>query len=215
MALGMAMDDTCMAHTHLSMHTHQYSMLARSVPDDLRGGEAAEDVMRLRHHNRRLAPRGLRSVVSPHMVPARLLQVINSVLSGTRGSGCVPWASLSPWECRAAQSHRTTSEEATWGEASDRAVLAGSGRGCRIPVECGLAIAASKMRGESFGSAAMPDGGAMIKHGRFCGSPPGCGTSLTISQPKPGWRTKAWRRTDVTTQNSRVENDDRDRWTRS
>jgi len=39
------------------------------------------------------------------------------------------------------------------------------------------------MRGENAGSATMPDGGAMIKHGRFCGSIPGCGTSRTIDQP--------------------------------
>ena len=141
--------------------------------------------MRLRHHNRRLAPCGLRSDVPPHMAPARLLQMTNSVSSGTRGTGCVPRASLSPWECRTAQSRRATSEEATWGlargEASDHAQVAGSGRGCGIPVVCGLAIAASKMRGESFGSAAMPLGGAMIKHGRFCGSVPGCGTSRTMT----------------------------------
>ena len=62
-------------------------------------------------------------------------------------------------------------------------LVAGSGRGCLIPVECRLAIAASKMRGENAGSATMPDGGAMIKHGRFCGSIPGCGTSRTIDQP--------------------------------
>ena len=44
-------------------------------------------------------------------------------------------------------------------------------------------MAASKMRGENAGSATMPDGGAMIKHDRFCGSIPGCGTSRTIDQP--------------------------------
>ena len=146
------------------------------LPDDLRGGEAAEDVMRLRHHNRRLAPRGLRSDVSPHMVPARLLQVRTASRAAPEASRGQP----QPLGVSSRPEPPVTSEEATWGEASDRAVLAGSGRGCRIPVECGLAIAASKMRGESFGSGAMPDGGAMIKHGRFCGSIPGCGTSLTM-----------------------------------
>ena len=66
-----------MAHAwHEHLHgTHAQVACLAHLPGGLRGGEAAEDVLWLRHLHRRPASSGLRSDVSPHLVPARLLQM--------------------------------------------------------------------------------------------------------------------------------------------